>query len=309
MRQRAKTMILTMLHNAVHTAMQPWSEDIAHRLGNIEADIHRVLSKEGQVALYLAYRDIAARRVLPLPSFLEVGFRCYSQFEEDGILLFLFGVIGTTNKISVEVCAGNGLECMTTNLILNHGWWGHLFDGNEKNVKTGIDYFRRSPDVFLSPPRFSHAWITAENINDVIRASGAEGEIDLLSLDIDGMDYWVWRAIDCISPRVVVCETHNIIGPDDAITVPYDPNFQISIPDYHSASLAAMTALGRQKGYRLVGTHRYGFNAFFVRDGISEDLLPAVTPSSCLDTRFVQEQRAERWPKVKDLKWERVSTE
>jgi hypothetical protein len=104
----------------------------------------------------------------------------------------------------------------------------------------------------------------------------------------------------------VVCETQNTIGPEDALTVPYDPGFVLDTPDYHGASLAAMTKLGAQKGYRLVGTHRYGFNAFFVRNDIGVALLPAVTPAECLQDPYSREARASRWPKVRDRDWTRV---
>jgi hypothetical protein len=241
-----------------------------------------------------------------VPRFSDVGFRCHSQFEEDGILLFIFALVGTTNKKAVEICAGDGTECMSTNLILNHGWWGYLFDGNERKVGRGRVFFGHARDTCLHPPRFTHAWVTAENVNDLITAAGVGGDIDLLALDIDGMDYWVWKAIQCIRPRVVVCETHNIIDAGDALTVPYDPAFVITTPDYHSASLAAMTKLAEEKGYRLVGTHRYGFNAFFVLNDIAKDVLPSVTPAQCLQDPYTLNARAVRWPKVKDMNWTRV---
>lgn len=263
-------------------------------------------SQETQILLMQHYRDLVRRNVRPLPTFDEVGFRCHSQFEEDGILLYIFSLIGTTNKVAVEMCAGGGIECNSTNLIVNHGWQGFLFDGNAKNVERGKQFFSRHKDTFLWPPRFDHAWITAENVNNILQDAGVSGEIDLLSVDIDGMDYWIWKALNCIEPRVVVCETHNAIGPDKSITAPYDPKFTITIPDYCSASLAAMSKLASQKGYRLVGAHRYGFNAFFIRNDIAEDLLPPVPTSACLQHPFAQHAIKERWPKVKDLQWEEV---
>lgn len=263
-------------------------------------------TQEVQILLSRQYKDILARNIRPLPAFDEVGFSCYSQFEEDGILLYLFAMIGATNKIAVEMCAGNGIECNTSNLIIHHGWNGFLFDGGLNNVKKGRAYFASHKNTFLWPPVFTQAWITAENVNAVIRDAGVCGEIDLLSLDIDGMDYWIWKAIDCIQPRVVVCETQNVIGPDRALTVPYNANFVIKTHDYHGASLAAMSKLATEKGYRLVGTHRYGFNAFFIRNGIAEDLFPAVSVAACLQHPYSKHARELRWPKVKDLEWVKV---
>jgi hypothetical protein len=229
-----------------------------------------------QKTLMHQYRLLASMGDKWLPSFRDVGFRKYSEFDEDGILLLIFASIPPINRTCVEICAGNGRVCNTANLIINHGWWGHLFDGNEYLVRTGQMVFAQHKDTFLYPPRFTRAWITAENVNDLILQSGVRGPIDLLSLDIDGMDYWVWKALTVIEPRVVVCETHNPIPPDRALTVPYDPGFVSKTVDYQSASLAAMCKLGREKGYRLVGAHRFGFDAFFIRNEVGEAFFPEV---------------------------------
>ncbi len=290
------TFVQRVLRKIGYAAIGSLLEDLKDDLGGA--------SRADQMLLYNTYKEMAARGIVPKLS--EVGFRCHSEFEEDGILLFIFALIGTTNRTAVEICAGDGITCMTANLILNHGWWGYLFDGDERNVKRGTAVYHKSRDTFLYPPRFTRAWITAENVNDIIYQSGIAGEVDLLSLDMDGMDYWVWKALDCIKPRVVVCESHNIIGPDDALTVPYDPNFVRSSHDYSSASLAAMTKLADEKGYRLIGTHRFGFNAFFILKEIAPDVLPGVEPAECLQDPYTLEGQATRWPKVRDLRWVRV---
>jgi len=259
-----------------------------------------------QKALLQQWRSLAAGGCDKLPSFQDVGFRKYSQHEEDGILLYLFALLGTTNRRCVEICAGDGRECNTTNLIVNHGWWGCLFDGGEQNVQMGRRFFARNKDTFAVPPVFTQAWVTAENVNQLIGDAGASGQIDLLSLDIDGMDYWVWKALSVIRPRVVVCETHTPIPPELALTVPYDPKFVCESEHFRGASLAAMCKLGREKGYRLVGTHRYGFNAFFVQNGLGEALLPEVTAASCVNDPFSVASRAKNWPNIKDLPWQAV---
>ena len=120
------------------------------------------------------------------------------------------------------------------------------------------------------------------------------------------MDYWVWKALDVVQPQVVVCEVHNPIPSDCALTVPHDPGFIADSADYRGASLAAMCKLGREKGYRLVGTHRFGFNAFFVRSGVGEEFLPEVDVASCLQDPYRAQARRERWPQVKGRKWEEV---
>jgi hypothetical protein len=238
-----------------------------------------------QGLLALKYKDMV-RDGAPLPHFSEVELRAYSQNGEDGILLYLFALLGTTNKRCVEICAGDGTECNTANLIINHGWAGLLVDGSEANVAKGQKFYAKCPDTFLRPPAFRQAWITRGNVNSIVTAAGFAGPIDLLSLDIDGVDYWVWEALDCIQPRVVVLEYAGVWGPEHAVTVPYRDDFRLDfgrLPLYGGASLAAFVKLGRKKGYRLVGSQRLGFNAFFVRAGVGEDLLPEVQARDCLE--------------------------
>ena len=109
-------------------------------------------SQETQILLMQHYKDLVRRNVRPLPSFDEVGFRCHSQYEEDGILIYIFSLIGTTNKISVEMCASRGIRCNTTNLIVNHGWQGFLFEGKLKKVEKGRNFFEDSLTSIFSMP-------------------------------------------------------------------------------------------------------------------------------------------------------------
>ena len=265
-------------------------------------------AKTAQLVLQQQYKLLVRTGSGPLPSLREVGFRQYSQFEEDGILLYLFSLITPENRTCLELCAGTGIECNTANLIVNHGWWGHLFDGDPDNVARGRAFYARHKDTFLRPPNFNHAWITAENVNQLVLDSGLRGPVDLLSLDMDGNDYWIWKALEVVEPTVVVCETHNTIPADLALTIPYDPTFQLGSfdDDFRGASLKAMANLGRAKGYRLVGTHRFGFNAFFVKNGIAEALLPEVSPEQCAADPYTRWAQATRWEQAKHRDWVKV---
>jgi hypothetical protein len=266
-------------------------------------------SKAAQLVLQQQYKTLLRSPERSLPSFKEVGFRQYSQFEEDGIILYLFSIIKPESRICLEICAGDGIQCNTANLIINHGWWGHLFDGNADNVQKGTAFYASHKDTFLYPPKFKCAWITAENINQLVSDCGLRGRIDLLSLDIDGNDYWVWKALLVVEPTVVVCEIHNQIPPHLALTIPYDPNFRVANlhqDDFRGASLRAMANLGCSKGYRLVGTHRFGFNAFFVKNGVVDDLLPEISPEQCANDPYTKLAQGTRWPKVKDKEWVKV---
>jgi hypothetical protein len=236
-----------------------------------------------QQLLHYTYRQLHAQRKLPA-QLGEAGFRCFSQNDEDGLLLYIFTLIGTTNKRVIEMCAGEGIECNASNLIINHGWHGLLFDGNEQNIAAGIRFYAKCPDTCSRPPQLVHAWITAENVNDLIVTHKFDGDIDLLSLDLDGMDYWIWKALTCVRPRVVVLEFTPLWGPYKAVTLPYKPDFQMNWdrqPWCCGASLSAFVKLGRERGYRLVGTNRFGFNAVFLRADTGVDLFPEVTSVEC----------------------------
>lgn len=236
-----------------------------------------------QLSLRLQYQNLL-RTASPLPDFADVEFRCYSQNAEDGILLYVFSLLGTTTRKSVEIGAGDGIECNTANLIINHGWRGLLIDGDPLQAARGRGFYARCPNTWLSPPKFVSSWITVENINKLVTDAGFAGEIDLLSIDLDGIDYWIWRTLDCLRPRVVVLEFNALGGPEKSLTVPYRSDFQldyVSQPYRFGATLTAFAKLGRQKGYRLVGVQALGYNAFFVRAGVGEELLPERSPREC----------------------------
>lgn len=255
--------------------------------------------------LFFQYRDLLVRGA-ELPSFHDAGFRVYSQSDEDGLLLYLFSLIGFRNRLLLDVASGAPMGGNTTNLIVNWGCHGLLLEGNGRLVEESVLFYQRHPDTVLFPPRIRQAWITAENINELVSQEGFSGEIDLFSLDVDGVDYWLWESLHVVSPRVVMVEYQDMFLVDEAVTVPYRPDFnRFSIhPDYFGASLAAFVKLAQQKGYRLVGCNRYGYNAFFVRNDLASTLLPEVSTESCLLHPKVYESRETKRAAVLDFPWE-----
>ncbi len=265
--------------------------------------------KVSQLILLNQYRNLLHER-RALPSFADVEFRAFSQNGEDGLLLYVFGLIGMGERRCVEICGADGMECNTANLIVNHGWSGLLFDADRKFIETGRAFYSRLADTRCFPPRLVNSWITRSNVNELIKQNGFEGAVDLLSLDLDGVDYWIWEAIEIIRPRVVIAEIQCIWGADRAVTVPYSDTFKAPITDgfkaYCGASLPAFVKLARKKGYRLVGVQRLGFNAIFVAEGVGEELLPEVDLQSCVDRPFVTWAKRELLPKVAGLEWVEV---
>lgn len=235
-----------------------------------------------QRRLYHYYRDLLKKNE-PI-SLNETGFKVFSQFEEDGLLLYIFSLIGMTNKTFIEIGADDGVNSNSANLYFNFGWNGLFIDGNSRSIRRGKKFYRKYPHPWFYQPKFICAKVTRENINHLIEKSGYHGEIGLLSIDIDGNDYWVWDAIKKVSPQVVIIETHREFGLNN-IVVPYDPEYSFpgKHPDYHGASPVAMNKLANQKDYRLVGANDMGFNFIFIRNGLVEDFIPEVTVESLLN--------------------------
>ncbi len=257
---------------------------------------------------------VLMKKLLPpeeMPSFKDVGFKVHSEFEEDGILLYIFSIIGTTNKRVVEICAGDGINCNAANLIINHGWEGLLFDGEKHSIEKGTEFYSKNPSTFLHPPLLIHAWLTKDNINNLILENGFSGEIDLLSMDIDGNDYYMMDSINEIRPRVIICETQNVIPSHLALTIPYKEDFYFKDgkqnEDFRSVSLLAMQILLKNKGYRLIGSHRFGFNAIFMLNDIGKEIFPEVSIESVHNNSYTRHRRDSVWNEIKDLPWEKIN--
>lgn len=178
---------MSILSRAINKCVRFLSNVIFNK--EVSAQSYMLVSKQKEIALAIRkiiqqmnesiqYSDSASQILLQLkyhtlkvsektlPGISQVGFKVFSQTDEDGILLYIFSLIGFTNKKCVEICAGNGIECNTANLIINHGWHGLLIDGNEDLVKKGIEFYKKNPNTYVYPPTFIHSWITRDNVND-----------------------------------------------------------------------------------------------------------------------------------------------
>lgn len=193
-------------------------------------------------------------------------FTVYSQWGEDGIIQFLLKIVPVPNRIFVEFGVEDYTESNTRFLLVNDNWAGLVIDGSPEKVAA----IKKDEIYWRHNLKAECAFITRENINEIIERSGISGEIGLLSIDIDGNDYWVWEAISAISPGIVVVEYNSRFGPDKAVTIPYDPRFVRTTAHYsniyYGASLPALCLLAKRKGYSFVGCNRNGSNAFFVKN-------------------------------------------
>ncbi len=225
-------------------------------------DIKRAVERSAIIAKERYVAEVLRAERYADPKRLErYGFKVYSQSEEDGIIQEIFRRIGTTDRRFVEFGVEEGLENNTLKLLLE-GWSGLWIEGSRKYVDA-IE--RRFADV-LGTRRLAvrNAFITTSNVNELIGAWG-EGGIDLLSIDIDGNDYYVWEALTVVRPRLVVVEYNGKFPPPLSVVQDYNASHVWTGTDYMGASLEALVRLGKRLGYCLVGTNFVGANAFFVR--------------------------------------------
>jgi hypothetical protein len=199
----------------------------------------------------------------------EVEFQVFSQRGEDGILQYIISKIEIPHKIFIEFGVENYTESNTRFLLINNNWSGLVMDGDKKNtdfIKSDFIYWKYDITAY-------HSFITRDNINGLISQYTKVEDIGLLSVDIDGNDYWIWEAIDKINPRIVTCEYNSAFGPTQKVSVPYSDSFQRTKAHYSDlyfgASLAAFCHLAEAKGYDFIGTAEPGVNAFFVRKDLS----------------------------------------
>lgn len=201
-------------------------------------------------------KDLFTSNPLDLRNFEK---KIFSQNGEDGIIEEIFRRIGTTNRFFVEFGIENGNECNTRALIENQKWQGLWIDGSEENCKAAQKQF--SPKgVFVQK-----AFVKKENIADLFAKNQVPKELDLLVIDIDGNDYWVWEALHGYSPRVVVIEYNASYLPSQDWIMPYKADHMFDGTIHYGASLKSMSSLAEQMGYVLVGCDKNGVNAFFLR--------------------------------------------
>jgi hypothetical protein len=217
------------------------------------------------------YRDplLAAEKSNDPKTLTSHGYTAYSQADEDGILEEIFRRIGLTNRQFLEFGCGNGLENNSTYLLFA-GWRGVWMDGDPKEIGNVEKHFRSY--IQSGQLKVKRAFITTDNINDLIREVAPDiQELDLLSIDINGNDYWIWQALTGLRPRVVVIEYNATFRPPHKIVQKYNPTHNWDGSNYFGASLKALEELGRQKGYILTGCNFAGGNAFFIRDDLVGD--------------------------------------
>ncbi len=221
----------------------------------------------------------------------QFEFSAFSQWGEDGIINYLTNNLDIKSKNFIEFGVENYLESNTRFLLINDNWSGLIFDISKKNIsEIKQHYYYWKYDINAAAAR-----ITAENINNLIEKYNFKKPIGLLSIDIDGNDYWVWKNLNIIDPDIVVIEYNFRFGKDNSVTIPYNKNFNRNHTDakslFYGASLKAIVKLAEKKGMKLVGTNLAGNNAFFVKEKLLNKNIKEVKIEECFREGKFREAR------------------
>lgn len=223
----------------------------------------------------------------------DVEFKVFSQWGDDGIIQWLVHQVGIVPGRFVEFGVEDFSESNCRFLMMNNNWEGLVIDGDSGN----IDKVQASPYFWKYSLRAVSSFVTAENITGLLSKEGFGRDVDLLSIDIDGNDYWVWEAIEDLRPAIVIIEYNSLFGADRAVTIPYDESF-FRTDAHHSnlyfgASLKALELLGQKKGYGLVCCSSSGNNAFFVRTDLGEQFTYRTANDAYREARFREARDAD----------------
>lgn len=218
-------------------------------------------------------------------------FQVFSQWGEDGIIQWLIHNLEIKEKRFIEFGVQNYIESNTRFLLMHDNWYGLIIDGSEENIN-----FIQHDDIYW---RYNlcavSQFVTVDNINEIFKNYGFDGEIGILSIDIDGNDYWIWNAIESVCPDIVICEYNHRFGAERAVTVPYDAAFMREKAHYsciyYGASIQAFVQLAKKKGYSLVAGNSNGNNIFFVRDELLNNTVRKRAVSECFRQGKFRESR------------------
>ncbi|MCX6324547.1 MAG: hypothetical protein NTZ41_10125, partial [Sphingobacteriales bacterium] len=197
----------------------------------------------------------------------QLEFQVFSQFGDDGIIQYLVNKLPLSNTTFVEFGVEDYRESNTRFLLINNGWSGLVMDGDSSNISS----IKSGQLYSFYDLRARQCFITKENINETIAAEGFHPEVGLLSVDIDGNDYWVWQAIHAIQPRIVITEYNSLFGFSAPITIPYQPDFvrgKHTPLNFYGTSLKAACLLAKEKGYFFIGCNKAGNNAYFIHESL-----------------------------------------
>jgi hypothetical protein len=223
----------------------------------------------------------------------DAEFKVTSQWGDDGIIQYLIANVPIESDTFVEFGVESYAEANTRFLLVNDNWRGLVIDGSAAYMAA-----LRSSDIHWRHDLTAiDAFITRENINDLIGGAGFRGPLGILSVDIDGNDYWVWEALTVVDPAIVIVEYNSVFGRNRAVSVPYAADFvrgrAHSSNLYWGCSLRALCLLAERKGYAFVGCNTNGNNAYFVKRSLTGNLVITTPAEGYVASRFRESRDAD----------------
>jgi hypothetical protein len=223
-------------------------------------------------SVLIADSILSGWRSNPPTSIADAEFRVFSQWGEDGVIQWLTRSVATLPRTFVELGVESYRESNTRFLLTHDHYRGVIVDAGEEHVR----FTRKRGLAWRHDLDAVSAFVTKDNVNEIISSVDLTGEIGVFSLDLDGVDYWVLDALHVVQPQLVVCEYNALFGPTAAVTVPYRPDFDRTKAHpsgvYFGCSLAALHSVLEPRGYRLVGCTTSGVNAFWVHEAAGTDV-------------------------------------
>jgi hypothetical protein len=260
---------------------------LKQRIKSAYRRLRRRADHDQETALLLLGRQMAwqVAGLPPNTDFRRVGFKVFSQWDEDGIIQYLIHHVPIENRTFVEFGVENYEESNTRFLLLNNHWQGMVLDASPAD----IEYIRCDRIHWQYDLQVKEAWITRENIDSLLGQAGFGEDLGLLSIDVNGNDYWIWEAIASLRPRIVIVEYNSLLGLEP-ICVPYREDFDRTAAHhsnlYYGSSLAALDCLAKSKGYILLGSNIWGHNAFFVRADVAGEFQALAPEHAYVASKF-----------------------
>ncbi len=261
--------------------------NILFRQLNVISEENQKIFEESNTIKLLLAKTLAAeiQKSGIVENLKEIEYKVFSQFGDDGIIQYLIHNTKLKCNTFIEFGVENYTESNTRLLLLNN-WKGLVIDGSLKNIEN----IKKQSIYWRTDLTAVHSFVTKENINQLFIDNNYTGEIGILSIDIDGNDYWIWETIVSVNPIIVVIEYNSVFGDELPISIPYDKEFNRIQAHYShlywGASIAALCHLATQKGYFFVGCNSAGNNAYFVRKDYIGDLKKLTPKQGYIESRF-----------------------
>ena len=248
----------------------------------------RIFNEEIQKELMIKAKLLSHKnlRLKKIKNLSEVEFQVYSQWGEDGIIDWLVNKFPEIPKSFLEIGTENYKESNTRYLLINKNWDGFIIEADKssvKDIKSQRVYWKYNLTV-------ENKFISQNNINTIIKKNNIPKKLGLLSLDIDGVDYWILKKLSVLDPSIIICEYNSLFGQKKAITVPYKNNYIRSNEHFsnlfYGASIRAFINLLKKRNYFFIGTNSAGNNAFFVKQNIWKKINKLITDKKIFESKF-----------------------